>query len=78
MLFFLDGQARTVSQIAQEVELGQPATSEHLSVMKRSGVLVSKKQSKEVYYHPDRAQIVHYLEALSELLHNCCIQSGIC
>jgi ArsR family transcriptional regulator len=72
LLLFLDGQERTVNQIAEEVELGQPTTSEHLALMKRSGVLVSKKQGKEVYYHPDRAQIVHYLETLSELLRSCC------
>jgi len=72
LLLFLDGQERTVNQVTEAVGLGQPTTSEHLAVMKRSGVLVSEKRGKEVYYHPDRVRIAHYLETLSILLKKCC------
>ena len=72
LLLFLDGQERTVNQVAEAVGLGQPTTSEHLAVMKRSGVLVSEKRGKEVYYHPDRVRIARYLETLSILLKKCC------
>lgn len=72
LLLFLDGQERTVNQITEAIGLGQPTTSEHLSVMKRSGVLVSAKRGKEVYYRPDRARIAHYLETLSSILKKCC------
>ncbi len=72
LLLFLDGQARTVNQIAETVGLGQPATSEHLALMKRAGVLFSEKRGKEVYYHPNRLQIIHFLETLSTLLKQCC------
>ncbi len=72
LLLFLDGQERTVNQIAEAVNLGQPATSEHLALMKRSGLLVSKKQGKEVYYRPDRARIIRSLETLSAMLRSCC------
>ncbi len=72
LLLFLDGQQRTVNQIAEAVGLGQPATSEHLALMKHSGVLLSEKQGKEVYYRPDRAQIIRSLETLSMLLKSCC------
>ena len=72
LLLFLDGQERTVNQIAEAVGLGQPATSEHLALMKRAGVLISEKQGKEVYYRPDRAQIIRSLETLSTLLKSCC------
>jgi ArsR family transcriptional regulator len=71
-LLFLDGQERTVSQITEAVGLGQPTTSEHLAVMKRSGILNSEKRGKEVYYYPDRVRIAHYLETLSDLLKKCC------
>ena len=33
VLLFLDGQERTVNQIAEAVGLGQPATSEHLALL---------------------------------------------
>lgn len=72
LLLFLDGQERTVNQIAEAVGLGQPTTSEHLAIMKRCGVLASTKDGKEVYYRPDRGQIVRFLETLSTLLKDCC------
>ena len=72
LLLFLDGQARTVNQISEAVGVGQPATSEHLALMKRAGVLLSEKRGKEVYYHPNRLQIIHFLETLSTLLKQCC------
>ncbi len=72
MLLFMDGQERTVNQIAESAGLGQSTTSEHLALMKRSGLLTAVKQGKEVYYQPDRPQIVHNLETLSDLLKNCC------
>ncbi len=72
LLLFLDGQERTVNQIAEAIGLGQPSTSEHLALMKNSGVLVSKKEGKEVYYRPDRIKIARYLETLSTLLKKCC------
>jgi len=71
LLLFLDGQERTVSQITEEVGLGQPTTSEHLAVMKRAGVLVSEKRGKEVHYRPDRSRIAQYLEKLTMML-KCC------
>ena len=72
VLLFLDGQERTVNQIAESVKLGQPATSEHLAVLKQSGVLVSRKEGKEVYYRPDRSKVLNMLETLNQLLSNCC------
>jgi DNA-binding transcriptional ArsR family regulator len=72
LLLFLDGQERTVNQITEAVGLGQPTTSEHLAIMKRSGILAAEKRGKEVYYRPDRVQIAHYLDVLSNLLKKCC------
>lgn len=72
LLLFMDGQEQTVNQIAETVGLGQSTTSEHLTLMKRSGLLTARKQGKEVYYQPDRSQILHHLEALSDLLKSCC------
>jgi ArsR family transcriptional regulator len=72
LFLFLDGEERTVNQIVQAVGLGQPTVSEHLALMKRSGVLLSEKRGKEVYYRPDRSKIAHYLDTLSQLLNKCC------
>ena len=72
LLLFLDGQERTVNQIAEAVGLGQPTTSEHLAIMKRSGVLVSAKQGKEVFYQPDRERLLRHLNTLRSVLEKCC------
>ncbi len=72
LLLFLDGQERTVNQIAEAVELGQPTTSEHLAIMKRSGVLVSTKQGKEVFYQPDHDRLLRHLSTLRSVLEKCC------
>ena len=72
ILLFLDGQERTVNQIAEAIGLGQPATSEHLTVMKQAGVLLSRKEGKEMYYCPDRVKVLKTLETLNQLLRSCC------
>ncbi len=72
LLLFVDGQARTVNQITENIGLGQSTTSEHLTNMKRAGLLISEKQGKEVYYQPNRTQILQCLETLSTLLKDCC------
>jgi len=72
LMLFLDGEERTVQQITQAVGLGQSATSEHLALMKTAGLLTSRKDGKEVYYRPDREQILSMLDALTGLLRNCC------
>lgn len=72
LLLFVDSQEMTVNQIAEAVKLGQPTTSEHLAVLKRSGVLVSHKRGKEVYYRPNRVQIRHNLKLLTDILTKCC------
>lgn len=73
VLMFLDGQERTVNQIAEAVGLGQPATSEHLAVLRQAGVLLSRKEGKEVYFRPDRARVLSTLDALNGLLRRCCL-----
>ena len=72
ILLFLDGQERTVNQIAESIGLGQPATSEHLSVLKQAGVLLARKEGKEMYYCPDRDKVLSMLKTLDTLLRSCC------
>jgi DNA-binding transcriptional ArsR family regulator len=72
LLLFMDGQERTVNQITGAVGLGQSTTSEHLANMKQSGILISEKHGKEVYYQPNRTQLIQQLEKLTTLLKKCC------
>jgi DNA-binding transcriptional ArsR family regulator len=72
VLLFLDGQERTVNQIAAAIDLGQPATSEHLAVLRQAGVLLSRKEGKEVYFRPDRVRVLASLDEVNRLLRQCC------
>jgi DNA-binding transcriptional ArsR family regulator len=72
LLLFIDGQERTVNQISELVGLEQSTISEHLALMKRTGLLLSQKSGKEVYYRPDGEMIVRFLNALNQLLSKCC------
>lgn len=69
---FGDGQERTVTQVAAAAELGQSTTSEHLAILKRGGLLQSRREGKEVYYRPDRERILAALRQLTEALTCCC------
>ena len=46
----LSGKQFTVNEIAEECELSQPATSDHLRLMKRCGFLSSQRDGRTVYY----------------------------
>ncbi len=69
---FGSGQEVTVNQAAEKVGLGQSTTSEHLAFLKRAGILVSRREGKEVYYRPDRNRILALLDELKSCL-TCCI-----
>jgi DNA-binding transcriptional ArsR family regulator len=69
---FLDGQEHTVNEVAQAARLGQSTASEHLTALRRAGILQARRAGKEVCYRPDRARILHQLGALTDLLTGCC------
>jgi DNA-binding transcriptional ArsR family regulator len=71
---FADGQERTVGEIAVLVGLGQSTTSEHLSVLKRAGILLSRREGKEVYYAANRQEALARLSSLNQFLQQCCAE----
>ena len=69
---FRDGRERTVNQVAEEMNLGQSTASEHLTQMKRAGILASRRMGKEVLYRPDRKALLSQLQGLIQLVEECC------
>jgi ArsR family transcriptional regulator, arsenate/arsenite/antimonite-responsive transcriptional repressor len=69
---FMNGRELTVNEVAQATGLGQSTASEHLSVLKRGGLLQARRQGKEVYYRPDRTRTLGMLRQLSDILSCCC------
>ena len=72
LFLFIDGQERTVGQVAKEAGLGLSTASEHLVVLRKSGLMTARRAAKEVYYIPDRVKIVALLRSLTEIL-SCCL-----
>lgn len=69
---FADGKPHNISEVAERAAIAQSTASEHLSLLKRAGILVSKKVEKEVFYRLDRKGIVTSLDEMKSIL-SCCI-----
>lgn len=54
-----------VTNIAAAMQMTEPAVSHHLKVLKKSGLLVSRRDGKEVYYKISDNE-------MSDLLHHAC------
>lgn len=72
LFLFGDGQERTVGQVAEEAGIGQSTASEHLSTLRRAGLLTARREGKEVYYCPDGARVAALLGRLRDVLARCC------
>ncbi|HEY3364138.1 MAG TPA: metalloregulator ArsR/SmtB family transcription factor [Symbiobacteriaceae bacterium] len=72
LFLFMDGQERTVNQVARDADLGQSTASENLALLKRGGLVMARREGKEVYYFPDRACIRAMIQELTALLDHCC------
>jgi len=46
----LSGKKYSVTELAEECELTQPSTSDHLRLMQRCGFLASERDGRTVYY----------------------------
>ncbi|MFE9726880.1 ArsR/SmtB family transcription factor [Streptomyces sp. NPDC005794] len=69
---FAGGIELTVGEIAERCALKPSTASEHLSLLRRGGLVISRKDGKQVYYRADGATMVQRLSALQAYLANCC------
>ncbi len=72
LAIYSDGQEHNISEVAERMNIAQSTASEHLAILKRAGILSSRKVEKEVYYHLDRRGIVNTLEEIKAHL-SCCL-----
>ncbi|MCI4045694.1 hypothetical protein [Streptomyces sp. TRM75563] len=59
-------------EIAERCALRPSTASEHLSLLRRGGPALSRKEGKQVYHRADGATMAVRLEALREYLARCC------
>lgn len=60
--------SKTVGALSKEVELSQPLVSQHLRVLKESGIVSDERHGQEVIYTLNTAHIVTLLKKLTEEL----------
>lgn len=72
LLLFEDGGELTVGEIADRADISQSTASAHLALMRRGGILVSRRAGKAVYYRVDSSQINEHLDQIKAYLSCCC------
>ncbi|MBT2723756.1 winged helix-turn-helix transcriptional regulator [Bacillus sp. ISL-46] len=72
MFLFLDRKEVTVNQVAELVGISQSTASEQLSILKKAGLLFSRKEGKGVFYSTNKNKIMELLQDLNKLLIACC------
>jgi len=70
---FADNREHNITEVAERVKIAQSTASEHLSLLKRAGILVSKKVDKEVYYKFNRKGIIKTIDEIRSML-SCCLE----
>ncbi|MDF5759024.1 metalloregulator ArsR/SmtB family transcription factor [Spongiactinospora sp. TRM90649] len=72
MLLFAQGAELSVNQVAERAGISQSAASQQLALLRRSGIVISRRDGKEVLYRGDRESITRILGHLQDYLKFCC------
>ncbi len=72
LFLFATGQELTVGQVAERAGIGQSTASENLSILKRAGIVQSRREGKTVFYTPNQARMLALVEQLRAYLSTCC------
>jgi DNA-binding transcriptional ArsR family regulator len=72
LMLFADGSELTVGQVEERTGLAPSTTSEQLAILRRGGLLTSRRDGKQVLYMANRAGIVRAFEELTTFLNRCC------
>jgi len=57
----------TVSDLAATLLLSQPLASWHVRILKRSGILATRKEGRQVYCSLDRRRLAQFQQAIGSL-----------
>lgn len=68
---FSDKNYHTVGETAERIGLAQSTTSEHLSILRKAGLLDAEKVDREVRYRVNKKTVTQVLSQLQNWL-TCC------
>jgi DNA-binding transcriptional ArsR family regulator len=69
---FTGGVELTVGGVAERMGIAHSTASQQLALLRRGGLLASRKHGKQVYYRVDSATIESALAQLQSYLRTCC------
>jgi DNA-binding transcriptional ArsR family regulator len=69
---FTGGVELTVGAVAERVGIAHSTASQQLALLRRGGLLASRKHGKQVYYRIDSTTIGTALTQLQDYLRTCC------
>lgn len=72
MLLFARGAELSVNQVAERAGISQSAASQQLALLRRGGIVTSRRAGKEVLYRGDRDSVSRILDDLQGYLRFCC------
>ena len=72
IMIFVHQKEFCVSDIASRFTLSRPTISHHLNLMKRSRILSSRKEGKEIFYSVNKAYIKELLTSVANDIEGCC------
>ncbi|MEV0390796.1 metalloregulator ArsR/SmtB family transcription factor [Nonomuraea sp. NPDC050643] len=72
MLLFAQGSELSVNQVAERAGISQSAASQQLALLRRGGIVTSRRDGKEVLYRGDRDSVARILGDLQTYLKFCC------
>lgn len=73
LLYFYQTKVEScVNDIAKSCVVSRPTVSHHLQIMKRAGVLKTRKEGKNIFYSFNKENVVKKIEHFLEFLKGCC------
>ncbi|NDU71740.1 helix-turn-helix domain-containing protein [Actinomadura sp. DSM 109109] len=69
---FAGGVELTVGTVAERLGIGQSNASQQLALLRRGGLLTSRKDGKQVRYRVDTTSVERSLTELQNYLRTCC------
>jgi DNA-binding transcriptional ArsR family regulator len=72
MLLFARGAELSVNEVAEQAGIGQSTASQQLDLLRRGGIVTSRREGKAVLYRADKEGTSAALTDLQTYLQNCC------
>lgn len=72
LLLLLENGEMTVNGVTARMQINQSNVSRHLALLRRAGVTLSERRGKKTYYKPNYENIAYRLDALVNVINQCC------